>query len=118
MPIIKQNTKISKNLQTTQPYPTNLTTNDNKNTEQTASTLKKNKSNASDTSVTNKKTKIFNEVSPLMIENIIDSIILTPSHNAEISSSEHQTLTLIQQQEITNTSTMEIDSTTLAEPLN
>ncbi|CAI2195782.1 5181_t:CDS:2, partial [Funneliformis geosporum] len=118
MPIIKQNTKISKNLQMTQPYPINLTTNDNKNIEQTASTLKKNKSNASDASVTNKKTKISNEVPPLTIENIIDSIILTPSYNAEISSSEHQTLILIQQQDITNTSTMKIDSTTLAEPLN
>ncbi|CAI2201475.1 17342_t:CDS:1, partial [Funneliformis geosporum] len=46
---------------------------------QTASTLQKNKSNALDVPVTNKRTKLSNEVPPLTIENIIDSIILIPS---------------------------------------
>ncbi|CAI2194719.1 1998_t:CDS:2 [Funneliformis geosporum] len=84
MPITKQNSKNPKNLQTTQPYPTNLITNDNKNIEQTASLLQKNKSNSVNTPVTNKRTKISNEVSPLTIENIIDSIILSPSPETEI----------------------------------
>ncbi|CAI2192512.1 11104_t:CDS:1, partial [Funneliformis geosporum] len=68
----------------TQPYLTNFITNDNKNTEQTASTLQKNKSNALDGTITNKRTKISNEVPPLTIENIIDSIILTPSSKVDI----------------------------------
>ncbi|CAI2195497.1 16404_t:CDS:2, partial [Funneliformis geosporum] len=51
--------------------------------EPTASILQKNKPNISDASATNKRTKIFNEVPPLTIENIIDSIILTSSSKDE-----------------------------------
>ncbi|CAI2195569.1 20433_t:CDS:1, partial [Funneliformis geosporum] len=112
MPITKQNLKNPKNLQTTQPYPTNLITNDNKNIEQTASFLQKNKSNSVDTPVTNKRTKISNEVSPLTIENIINSIILSPSPETEISSSTPQTTPFSKHIENTSTSTMDIDSTT------
>ncbi|CAI2193962.1 10659_t:CDS:2, partial [Funneliformis geosporum] len=85
---------------------------------QTASTLQKNKSNTLNASAINKRTKISNEVLILTIENIIDSIILTPSSKADISSSEHQTSPLIQQQEYTNTSTMKINPTALTELLN
>ncbi|CAI2185407.1 1314_t:CDS:2, partial [Funneliformis geosporum] len=53
---------------------------------QTASSLQKNKSNALDVPAPNKKTKISNEVSPLTIENIIDSIILTPSSKVDTNS--------------------------------
>ncbi|CAI2190630.1 13667_t:CDS:1 [Funneliformis geosporum] len=112
MPITKQNSKNPKNLQTTQPYPTNLITNDNKNIEQTASLLQKNKSNSIDTPITNKRIKISNEVSPLTIENIIDSIIFSPSPETEISSSTLQITPFSKHIEDTNTSTMNIDPTT------
>ncbi|CAI2193914.1 17288_t:CDS:1 [Funneliformis geosporum] len=118
MPISKQNTNLKKNLQTIQPYPTNLITTDNKNIEQTTSILIKNKTNDSNALTPNKKTKISNEVPPMTIENIIDSIILTPSPKSDNSSSEHQSSPLSDQKDFLNTSIMDIDSTTFTESKN
>src|SRR5918994_5736300 len=103
MPISKQNTNISKNFQTTKPYSTKSITNNNKDTEQTIQTQIKNKPSNSDTPVPNKRTKISDEVSPLTIENIVDSIILTLSPKVNKSSSDYQTPLSQQQVENTNT---------------
>ncbi|CAI2184112.1 12614_t:CDS:1, partial [Funneliformis geosporum] len=113
MPVTKQNSTTSKNFQTTQPYPITILTNENKTMEQTAYTQQKNKSNTENVSVTNKRTKISNEVSSPSIENIVESIILTPSPNVEMDSALHQTPPpFLQQIEDKDTSTMEIDATT------
>ena len=87
MPISKQNTNFSKNIQTTQPYPTNLSSNENKNTEQNTLTQTTKNPNTSDTPAPKKRTKISTEESPVTLENIIESIILTPSPDVNMNSS-------------------------------